>query len=108
MSNLTLYQVKENSVSSDLQNGPQFKRMRPMRLFEQAVEQIRTLIAGGQLKPGDKLPSENQLSKMLEVSRSSVREALRALESKGIITVKSGSGAFVSNDALVLIQSKMQ
>ena len=80
---------------------PKLRRAKPVRLFEQAVEQIRSLILEGTLKPGDKLPSENKLSEMLDVSRSSVREALRSLESKGIITVKSGTGAFVAEDALV-------
>jgi GntR family transcriptional regulator, transcriptional repressor for pyruvate dehydrogenase complex len=78
------------------------RRAKPVRLFEQAVEQIKTLILEGTLKPGDKLPSENKLSKMLEVSRPSVREALRALESKGVILVKSGAGTFVTDDALII------
>jgi GntR family transcriptional regulator, transcriptional repressor for pyruvate dehydrogenase complex len=79
------------------------RRAKPVRLFDQAVEQIKALIVDGRLKPGDKLPSENELSQMLDVSRSSVREALRALESNGLIQVKSGAGAFVSDDARVLI-----
>ncbi len=78
------------------------RKAKPVRLFEQAVEQIWALIHAGSLRPGDKLPSENALSKILDVSRSSVREALRALESKGIIQVKSGSGAYVAEDALVI------
>ncbi len=73
-----------------------------MRLFEQAVDQIKKLIINGQLRPGDKLPSENELSQLLNVSRSSVREALRALESSGLIQVKSGAGAFVTDDAVIL------
>lgn len=84
-----------------IEKKPKFRRAKPVRLFEQAVEQIRSLILEGYLKPGDQLPSENQLSKMLDVSRSSVREALRALEGKGIVKVKSGAGAFVAEDALV-------
>jgi GntR family transcriptional repressor for pyruvate dehydrogenase complex len=79
-----------------------FRQARPVRLFEQAVDQIKKLIISGHLKPGDKLPSENELSHLLNVSRSSVREALRALESSGLIQVKSGAGAFVSDDALVI------
>ena len=78
------------------------RQAKPVRLFEQAVEQIKMLILDGHLKPGDRLPSENELSQLLNVSRSSVREALRSLESGGLIQVRSGSGAFVSEDALVL------
>jgi len=79
------------------------RKAKPIRLFDQAIEQIRVLIIEGHLKPGDKLPSENELSQMMDVSRSSVREALRALESNGVIQVRSGAGAFVSDDAKVLI-----
>lgn len=81
---------------------PRYKKAKPVRLFEQAVDQIKMLIKKGLLKPGDRLPSENELSQHLDVSRSSVREALRALESKGIIQVRSGSGAFVTQNAVVL------
>jgi GntR family transcriptional repressor for pyruvate dehydrogenase complex len=88
---------KFNSTESKIN----FQRAKPVRLFEQAVEQIKSLILSGHLKPGDKLPSESELSQMLEVSRSSVREALRSLESHGIIQVRSGAGAFVAEDALV-------
>jgi GntR family transcriptional repressor for pyruvate dehydrogenase complex len=80
---------------------PSFKKAKPVRLFEQAVEQIKLLIQKGLLKPGDRLPSENELSQHLDVSRSSVREALRSLESKGIIQVRSGSGAFITENAIV-------
>lgn len=78
------------------------RQAKPVRLFEQAVDQIKKLIINGQLRPGDKLPSENELSQLLNVSRSSVREALRALESNGLIQVKSGAGAFVTDDAVIL------
>lgn len=87
---------------SDKVPSLKFRQAKPVRLFEQAVEQIKKLIISGHLRPGDKLPSENELSQLLNVSRSSVREALRALESNGLIQVKSGAGAFVSDDALVI------
>lgn len=79
------------------------RRAKPVRLFDQAIEQIKDLIVEGHLQPRDKLPSENELSQMMQVSRSSVREALRALESNGLIQVKSGAGAYVSDDAKMLI-----
>jgi len=72
------------------------RQVRPVRLFEQVVEQLQALIVSGGLQPGDKLPSEADLSSTHGVSRASVREALRALESKGVITVRSGAGAFVT------------
>jgi GntR family transcriptional repressor for pyruvate dehydrogenase complex len=82
--------------------GLNISEAKPVRLFEQAVEQIKGLITNGLLKPGDKLPGEHVLSQTMKVSRSSVREALRSLESTGLIQVRSGSGAFVAEDALLL------
>ena len=49
------------------------------------------------LQPGDKLPSERDMSSMLQTSRNSVREALRILEDRGLIYVKTGSGVFINN-----------
>lgn len=55
------------------------------------------MIAGGKLKPGDRLPAERELSARLHVSRNTLREALRALEHAGIIEMRKGAsgGAFV-------------
>jgi GntR family transcriptional regulator, transcriptional repressor for pyruvate dehydrogenase complex len=72
------------------------QRLAPVRIFEQAVEQIRALISNGALAVGEKLPAEAELSRQLGVSRSSVREALRVLEAEGLIEIRRGSGAFIS------------
>lgn len=72
------------------------QKVAPVRIFEQAVEQIRELIISNAWPIGQKLPTEQELSKQLSVSRSSVREALRVLEAEGLIEVKRGSGAFVA------------
>lgn len=72
-----------------------FRPIQPTRVSDNAIDQILNLIAEGRLKPGDRLPSERELVRQLEVSRASVREALRALEAKGIIEVKPGSGSFI-------------
>lgn len=65
--------------------------------FVLVVEELKGIIIEKQLKPGDKLPSERYLSDKLEISRSSIREALRAMELVGIITTKRGEGTFLSN-----------
>ena len=65
------------------------------RLSEEAVRQIRALIDSGEFKPGDKLPTERELSDMLGISRGSVREAIRTLEALGLVEVKPGRGIFV-------------
>lgn len=58
---------------------------------------LRTLIVGGILKPGDRLPSQRDLAERLGVSRPSVREALTELEAMGLVVVKVGSGVYVTS-----------
>ena len=70
-------------------------KVAPVRVFEQAVGQIRELIVTGAWAVGEKLPTEQDLGRQLEVSRSSVREALRVLEAEGLVEVKRGLGTFV-------------
>jgi len=65
------------------------------RIPQIVAEQIINLISTGQLKPGDKLPSEKQLEKMFGVSRPSIREALSALQMAEIIDMYHGEGSFV-------------
>lgn len=79
------------------ENAFKLQKVVPVRIFEQAVEQIRELIVNGDISPGQKLPTEQELCRQLNTSRSSVREALRVLEAEGLIEVKRGSGAFVSD-----------
>ena len=64
------------------------------RVAESAVEAIKSYIANRQLTPGEKLPSEREMSEALNISRASVREALRTLEIIGLIEVKPGSGIY--------------
>lgn len=67
------------------------------RIHEEVVTQIHDLIREGRLKAGDQLPSERELSETFQVSRTSVREALRALETKGLIISRTGMGNFVAD-----------
>ncbi len=66
-------------------------------LSKQVLESIVQLLSSGQLKPGDKLPTEMELMDILEVSRPVLREALSSLESLGIITRKTREGTFFNN-----------
>ena len=74
-----------------------FAPIAPQRAFEDIAAQIRDLVAGGKLKPGDRLPAERDLSAKFNVSRNTLREALRALELSGMIELRKGAsgGAFV-------------
>lgn len=62
------------------------------------IEQIQDMIMSGQLKTGDKLPPERELTKMLGVGRPALREALKALEVIGLIVRKHGQGNFISDN----------
>ena len=76
---------------------PGFAPITPQRAFEEIAAQIRTLVAQGKLKPGDRLPPERDLASRFAVSRNTLREALRALELAGMIELRKGAtgGAFV-------------
>ncbi|WP_261798745.1 FadR/GntR family transcriptional regulator [Bacillus tuaregi] len=65
------------------------------KVYLEVVKQLRNMITEDSLKPGDKLPSERELSERLNAGRSSVREALRALELLGLIETKRGEGTFI-------------
>ena len=74
------------------------------RIYEEIVRQVKAMIAEGRLKGGDRLPPERDLADKFVVSRTSVREALRALESLGLVEIRPGEGTFVrqvSIDSLI-------
>ena len=68
-----------------------------MALTDEAIEKIKEMIVSGTLGPGDKLPTEDQLAATLGLSRSSLREAVRALSLMRILDVKRGDGTYVTS-----------
>jgi GntR family transcriptional regulator, transcriptional repressor for pyruvate dehydrogenase complex len=71
-----------------------FEVVRRNRVYEEVAKQIERLILK-KLKPGDKLPSERELSEMLRVSRGSIRDAIRGLELMGMVEPRQGTGTIV-------------
>src|SRR6201993_3774606 len=71
-----------------------YKLVRTSRLYEQIVQQIEESIVKGSLKPGDQLPAERELAQRFGVSRTAVREAVKALREKGLVEAFSGRGPF--------------
>ncbi|MFZ0368753.1 MAG: GntR family transcriptional regulator [Halobacillus sp.] len=65
------------------------------KVYEGVLYQLKSYIDENQLKPGDKLPSERELSEQLNVGRSSIREAFRAMELLGLIETKRGEGTYI-------------
>lgn len=72
-----------------------FKPIRPKKISEEIVSQIKALISAGELKPGERIPSERDMANMLGVSRPSVREAIMVLEAMGLIESRQGGGTYV-------------
>jgi len=71
------------------------KPIRRVRLYENAADQIQTLILRKKYSPGDRLPSERSLAQQFRISRHSLREALRILDVMGLIEIKVGDGIYV-------------
>jgi DNA-binding FadR family transcriptional regulator len=68
---------------------------RPLQRYEQIAERLADDIRSGVLAPGERLPSERDLARTLEVSRASVREALASLQLQGVVETRHGAGTFV-------------
>lgn len=66
------------------------------RVLDVAVEQLRIAIENGEINVGEKLPSMDELCEIMNMGRSSIREALRILEIEGLIEIKQGTGTFVT------------
>lgn len=74
-----------------------YKIVQSSRLYEQIVEQIEQSVQKGDLKPGDQLPAERELAEQFGVSRTAVREAVKALREKGLVEAYPGKGTFITN-----------
>ena len=69
---------------------PIFEPIRTVRAYERIVEQIEQAVESGALRPGERLPSERELMGQFSVSRSTVREALRVLQARGLLRSRPG------------------
>ncbi|MDG2452067.1 MAG: FCD domain-containing protein [Paracoccaceae bacterium] len=89
-----------------------FERVQPEKLSTSVIKQIELLILRGILRPGERLPSERELSERLGVSRPSLRDALADLSDRGLLDSRAGAGVYVADvlgsafsDALVKLFS---
>ena len=73
----------------------EFEAVRRTKVYEQVAEQMQRMIRDGLLQPGDKLPPERELAEMLQVSRGSLRDAIRTLELMGLVEPRQGEGTVV-------------
>ena len=101
--------AKKPELPPEPGKNPMFSPARPRRKFEEIINQIKANIEEGRLQRGDKLPTERALAAQFQVSRNTVREALRTLEISGFITLKRGptGGAFVAASDPKILNSQL-
>ena len=87
--------------------NPVYKLVRTSRLYEQIVQQIEESILKGALKPGDQLPAERELAQRFGVSRTAVREAVKALREKGLVEAYSGRGTFITDGTTQAVRQSL-
>ena len=82
-------------VMPDKNHTTGFKPIAPRKIYQSILEQFVNMVCDGSLKTGEKIPSERELAESFQVSRPSVREALRVLEIIGLIDIQPGGGAYL-------------
>jgi len=75
------------------------ERIKQKTVVEQVMEHIKELIASGKYKPGDKLPTENELAERFGIGRSSIREAIKIFNYLGVLESRAAKGTFLSDRA---------
>ena len=85
-----------------------FKKIKPQKISEEIADQIRDLIKDGKLQPGEKLPPERVFSEMLDVGRSSLREAINILETQGFVEIKKRMGIYVCSLSTSIISDPLR
>jgi GntR family transcriptional regulator, transcriptional repressor for pyruvate dehydrogenase complex len=84
-----------------------YKVQQPPKMYQQVITQLVEYIESEQLSGGAKIPTERNLSELLGVSRSSIREGIRSLELLGYLDSRQGEGTFVANPPPFLIPSQL-
>ena len=77
------------------------------KVFERVAEQIEKRILDGELRKGDRLPTERELAEQFQVSRTAVREAMKSLAQKGLINMRPGRGTIVIDGAREAMQNSI-
>ena len=84
-----------------------FKPIKKAKVYEEIVAKIKDMVEKGRFKSGDQLPVERELAEVFRVSRSSVREALRSLESQGFIESRQGDGTYIARQPVETLVSPL-
>lgn len=84
-----------------------YARIQSVRVFERVAEQIERRILEGELRNGDRLPTERELAEQFQVSRTAVREAMKILAQKGLVDMRPGRGTIVIDGAREAMQNSI-
>ena len=82
-------------MKKNVGTGRVFSPIKTSKIPDEVYKQIVSMISSGQVKPGQRLPSEREMASDLGISRQSIREALYRAETMGLIEVRQGEGSFV-------------
>jgi GntR family transcriptional repressor for pyruvate dehydrogenase complex len=96
---ISIIETVSNMFAVVLKGGMVFVELsaiKPTKIYEEIVEQLKNAILSGEFQPGSRLPSVRELSQQLCVGQAAVREALSALKAMGLVTLKQGEGTFVN------------
>ena len=85
-----------------------FERIQAEKLSYSVIRQIELLILRGILRPGERLPSERELSERLGVSRPSLRDAVSELQKRGLLVSRANSGIYVADVLGTLFSPALQ
>ena len=102
--------MPENPITdSSVSESPTIEPLeREQRLYERVVEKVLELISSGAWRPGFRLPPERELSEAFGVSRTVVREAVKALQARGILESTIGSGMSVRQADFNIVSQSLQ
>src|ERR1700692_920029 len=103
----TIVWVSASLFSAHAEGNVVYKLIRTSRLYEQIVQQIEESIVKGTLKAGDQLPAERELAQRFGVSRTAVREAVKALREKGLVEAYSGRGTFITDGTTQAVRQSL-
>ena len=106
-SSQTIFAAASGFASNRAEGKALYKLVRTSRLYEQIVQQIEESIVKGVLKPGDQLPAERELAQRFGVSRTAVREAVKALREKGLVEAYSGRGTFITDGTTQAVRQSL-
>jgi GntR family transcriptional repressor for pyruvate dehydrogenase complex len=86
---------------------PAFEPVRQPSAVKRVLDQIKNALLSGELKPGQRLPSEMELARQFGVGRSAIREAMKSLEALGVIDILHGNGTYITQAAVPTLLSPL-